>query len=177
MNFTQAEIDRFKDRHAIYDCLVRFARGLDRQENELLKSAFHDGATISHGMYSGEVSGFADFIGEYRISSGVVQATNRVNQALIEFTSDDSADVETYILSFLDTEMDGKFIARTVGGRYLDRFERRHGDWKVASRLYVMDWNSSSPSTVDVDGSYFGDLAIGRTDRKDQSFEYISLLL
>lgn len=60
--------------------------------------------------------------------------------------------------------------ARTVGGRYLDRLERRDGAWAIAERTYVLDWNSNVDSTVDRDGSYFGELARGRTDRSDDSY-------
>ena len=34
-----------------------------------------------------------------------------------------------------------------VGGRYLDRLERRGGEWRIAWRTYVMDWNRNVPST------------------------------
>ena len=150
MSVTQDEVNRFKDRHAIYDCLVRFARGLDRHETDLLNSAFHDDATIDHGIYAGAASQFADFMNTYDGSTGLVQATNRVNQALIEFTGPDTADVETYVLSFLDTQVDGELIARTIGARYLDRFERRDGAWKIAQPLCTSSTGTATfgpPST------------------------------
>jgi hypothetical protein len=28
----------------------------------------------------------------------------------------------------------------TAGGRYVDRFERRAGQWKIAERTVVVDW-------------------------------------
>ena len=28
----------------------------------------------------------------------------------------------------------------TAGGRYVDRFERRHGEWRIAERTVVVDW-------------------------------------
>ena len=29
----------------------------------------------------------------------------------------------------------------TFGGRYVDRFERRSGDWKIAHRIVVHEWD------------------------------------
>jgi hypothetical protein len=171
MSVSGAEIQRFKNQQAIYDCLLRCGRGIDRRDTELIESAFHNDATVDHGYFTGSASAFATFIGPFYDSHGVVQATHRVNQALIEFIDADEAHVESYSLVFIDAAGEGgSLTARTIGGRYLDRVERRDGAWAVAERTYVLDWNSNVDSTVDRDGSYFGELARGRTDRSDDSY-------
>lgn len=174
MSVSQAEVDQFKDRHAIYDCLIRHARGLDRRDPGLMMSAYHADATEDHGVFSGSAAGFVEFIFAFYDSIGAWQTTHRVNQSLVEFTAGDSAFVETYALDFLDTDTDVGRVARTVGGRYLDRFERRDGQWRIARRSYVMDWNRNEPSAVDMDGMYFGDLARGRRDSEDPSYRFLS---
>ncbi|MGI9624853.1 MAG: nuclear transport factor 2 family protein, partial [Acidimicrobiales bacterium] len=166
--------DLFKDRHAIYDCLIGHARGLDRRDPALIMSAYHPDATEDHGAFSGSASGFVAFIFEFYDSIGVWQTTHRVNQSLIEFDGPDTASVETYTLDFLDTDTESGKVARTIGGRYLDRFERRAGEWKIAHRSYVMDWNRNESSAVDMDGMYFGDLARGRRDTEDKSYSFLS---
>ena len=170
MRVSQEEIARFKDRQAIYDCLMRYCRGVDRLDVELLKSAYHEDATDDHGIFNGNAWEFAEFIGPFDASIGVRQQTHRVDHALIEFTGPDSAVVESYNLTFIDAEAEGGMAAAMVGGRYLDRFERRDGDWKIAHRLYVMDWNRNEQSTVDWHGSFFKDLARGRPDDQDASY-------
>lgn len=173
MTVTQAEIDRFKDRQAIYDCLLHFARGVDRSDSTLIKTACHEHATIDHGVFSGAASKFAEFVRPFNASTGVRQQTHRVDHALIEFRDTDSAIVESYNLTFLDAETTNGMIAATIGGRYLDRFERRDGAWKIAHRLYVLDWNRNEPSTVDWSGSFFLDLARGRIDEQDESYQHL----
>ncbi len=37
------------DRAEIYDCMQCYARGIDRQDRALLRSAHHDGAVDDHG--------------------------------------------------------------------------------------------------------------------------------
>ncbi|MGI9328101.1 MAG: nuclear transport factor 2 family protein [Pseudomonadales bacterium] len=177
MSVSQAEIDRFKDRQAIYDCLLRNARGVDRTDASLIKTAYHEHATTDHGIFSGNAWEFAEFIGPFNASIGVRQQTHRVDHALIEFSGLDSAAVESYNLTFLDTETPNGMMAATVGGRYLDRFERHGGAWKIAHRLYVMDWNRNEPSTVDWNGSFFLDLVRGRIDSQDESYKYLPKII
>lgn len=176
MSVDREEVDRLKDRQAIYDCLMRYCRGVDRLDVDLLKSAYHHDATDDHGIFSGNAWEFAEFLGPFDASIGVRQQTHRVDHSLIEFTGPDSAVVESYNLTFIDAETDAGMAAATVGGRYLDRFERRAGVWKIAHRLYVMDWNRNEPSTVDWHGSFFNELARGRIDDQDESYAYVSRL-
>ena len=172
MSIDRQEIERFKDRQTIYDCLMRYSRGVDRLDVELLKTAYHEDATDDHGIFNGNAWEFAEFIGPFDASIGVRQQTHRVDHALIEFTGPDSAAVESYNLTFIDAETEDGMAAAMVGGRYLDRFERRDGAWKIAHRLYVMDWNRNGSSTVDWEGSFFKDLARGRIDNQDASYAY-----
>jgi len=62
---------------------------------------------------------------------------------------------------------DGKTVG-AGGGRYLDRLERRDGQWKVALRRLLMDWTFEVPFT-----SWLGtdwDNVKGSRDRHDPSY-------
>src|SRR5690348_975727 len=41
------------DRQEIYDCLMRYCRGIDRGDLELARSAYHPDALDDHGIYCG----------------------------------------------------------------------------------------------------------------------------
>lgn len=41
-----------------------------------------------------------------------------------------------------------------AGGRYLDNLEKRGGEWRIAARVYVLDWNRSGPSSHSQDGLF-----------------------
>ena len=51
----------------------------------------------------------------------------------------DVAHAETYYL-FVAMNPDGTDIL--AGGRYIDRFERRDGEWKLAVRSNLIEWSS-----------------------------------
>ena len=59
----------------------------------------------------------------------------------------------------------------TVWGRYLDRYQRRDGEWKFLRRRLVFDHGSII--AVDEDGfaAMGGDAPNGRADRTDPSWE------
>ena len=49
--------------------------------------------------------------------------------------------------------------------RYVDRMERRDGEWRIAKRVMVLDWHRVEPvSGVNVS------MAGGRRDRSDPSY-------
>jgi hypothetical protein len=49
------------DRADIHDCMVRYARGMDRRDRDLLRSAYHDGAIDDHVGFVGLVDDFIDW--------------------------------------------------------------------------------------------------------------------
>lgn len=76
----------------------------------------------------------------------------------------DVAFAETYCISFSE-DMAG--TNATVYNRYIDRFERREGVWRIADRLVVLDLTRTDPP-----GPPFGevpgwDFTWGRRDRSD----------
>jgi hypothetical protein len=49
------QVQRLTDRAEIYDCMRRYARGIDRQDRALLRFAYHDGAVDDHVGFVGVV--------------------------------------------------------------------------------------------------------------------------
>lgn len=64
-----------------------------------------------------------------------------------------------------------------VGGRYLDKYEKRYGTWKFTTRCIVTDWaRVHGPSTVDLSHPITRDTPQGRPGSDDPSHEFFSLL-
>jgi SnoaL-like domain len=80
---------------AIHDCQMRYARGMDRGDRELLRSAYHDGAVDDHVGFIGEVDDFIDWAFAYHSTQ------TRHQHYILNHTADvagDSAHAETYYL-------------------------------------------------------------------------------
>ncbi|SHM65895.1 SDR family NAD(P)-dependent oxidoreductase [Cryptosporangium aurantiacum] len=55
----------------------------------------------------------------------------------------DTAHAETYYLFVGRNRDDSNWLA---GGRYLDRLERRNGEWRISLRTNVIEWSGTAPS-------------------------------
>jgi hypothetical protein len=53
------------------------------------------------------------------------------------------------------------------GGRYVDRLERRDGEWRIAARELVLDWTARADAAVYADVATYSQ---GRWDRDDLSY-------
>lgn len=128
------------DKDEIRDQLMRYSRGVDRFDAQLIDSVYWPDAWDEHGP-AGTLRG-ADCS---RVLIGRMRANYKVQQhclcnILIELKGD-TAYVESYFLNFLVIDRNGRDVTRSFGGRYIDRFERRNGEWRIAHRVMVHDWS------------------------------------
>jgi hypothetical protein len=131
------ELAELLDKQRIHEVLVRYCRGVDRVDRDLIASAFHDDAECEFGSLLLTGENIASAIGE--AAGGCDLTTHMIGNELIELHGD-SAHGETYYLStaILDGES-GKQL-RQRAGRYVDLLERRDGEWKLSKRVVVEDW-------------------------------------
>ena len=125
------------DKQAIREVTMRYFRGVDRLDAALIASAFHPDAIDEH---AGMVLHGAD-IGERLIE--LITATSsmtihHISTQLIELDGD-RAGGETYYFSLRTFEHDGEVTLGQSSGRYVDRFERRDGVWKIIHRQLLIE--------------------------------------
>jgi SnoaL-like protein len=131
------------DKQEIQDVLMRYCRGVDRGDAELIASSFHADAVSDLGSGPSSARDSAPRIVEGLNKSGAT-SMHFIGNVLIE-VDDDVAHSEAYFISYLAMTKDGKPYTRARAGRYVDRFERRDGEWKIALRVLVDDWNRLDP--------------------------------
>ncbi|MGJ7512566.1 nuclear transport factor 2 family protein [Variovorax sp. GT1P44] len=134
-----ASVVELMDREAIRECMFRYCRGIDRQDEASLRSAYWPDATDRHGPYEGGATGFIDWALEKLRTQGERSVHNVANLSIT--LRGTQAAVETYFTA-LQRDRDAQGIAREVflAGRYLDRFEKRGEEWRIAQRTVVYDW-------------------------------------
>lgn len=134
-------------RQRICEVLYRRARGSDRRDLELALSCYHDGATENHEGFDGSA---ADFIKDVSMLSPTSRAPvsclwHLLSNILIDVAGDE-ARVESYHIAVVVRDDPAGRTHVHIGGRYLDRFEFRHGRWAIAHRDVVFDWSRSDPA-------------------------------
>jgi hypothetical protein len=170
------QVRYLKDRKDIFDVMKRYTRGADRHDKELVASAFWPEATISFGT-SMSRDAYVDW--EEGVLSGYAAHQHHVTGQTIDIDGD-TAHVESYVVYFLVPRDRSTDIAGTAtlgraatsektrlgSGRYIERWERRDGAWKILVREYVEDL-ALLGDTVDL---CTAGRCLGSWDRTDLSY-------
>jgi len=164
MDLDMNEIRLLLDKEAIREASLRYTRGIDRHDDEIMEQAYHADATDDHGAYIGDPRGFIRHAKDGHSKNWDVHHHYIMNQTID--LNGDTAHVETYFLAALRRK-DGPIDL--VGGRYIDRFERRDGRWAVADRACLVEWNGElGKTTTTMDPDLF---LHGAWDRSDISYQ------
>jgi hypothetical protein len=136
-------LDELLAKEQIRHAMARYSRGVDRRDEQLLLSIYHDDAVDNHG-WGLQASG-ADFAALVRrdgkgFPDEWKQTSHFLGQHLIDVAGD-SAVSEVYFISYSLIEHDGQDWGQITGGRYLDEWERRDGaEFKIVNRQVIYDW-------------------------------------
>lgn len=123
----------------ITQVLYRYSRGVDRGDREMIRSVYHPDALDNHGAWTGLGVEFADRIVD-SLDGATLTAQHHITNALIELDGETAA-CESYFLAYHPSRDEaGAEVLAAAAGRYLDRFERRDDEWRIADRRVVLDW-------------------------------------
>lgn len=147
-------IQELWDREMIRDCLYRYCRGIDRADEALLRASYWPDGTDSHGSYKGSASGFIDWA--MKTLPSIERGIHQIHNILIEMHGDE-ARVEAYFTALQrQPGAGGDIVDVYLAGRYLDRFEKRGEEWRVADRTVVFDWIEERLAQPGTESERFG---------------------
>lgn len=160
----QKTIDDILAESAIKDVHIRYCRANDRRDEELMRSCFHPDAVIElHEPLTVDA-----FIAMGRVVlSQYTQTWHNTGNQLVE-VSGDAAWAEHYTSSThrIAAGEGGLECDFIVSGRYIDRMERRGGEWRIARRQMLVDFSRTDPvpaAEISLGGQ-------GARDRSDPSY-------
>jgi hypothetical protein len=134
------------DKQAMTAVLYRYARACDRADEAMMRDCFHPNATLRYGGFNGTAGEFCALA--LKIILGTVIEKHQVSNALIEL-SGDTAIAESHFMAYhrrVDQQA-GAAEDMFSGGRFIDRFERRHGEWRIAARTGLVDYERFDAAT------------------------------
>lgn len=123
---------------AISAVLARYCRGIDRLDLEAVRACYWPGATDSHGGFHGTRDEFVAWVGT--LLARFESTMHFLGNVLIEVNGN-AAVPEAYALAFHRSAEAKPSLNLIVGVRYVDRFEKRRGAWKIAKRVCVTEWS------------------------------------
>jgi 3-phenylpropionate/cinnamic acid dioxygenase small subunit len=148
LNALERQIQVLIDKDQIRDVLYRYARAVDRKDVELLKSCYHPDSTDAHWTFIGNGLEFAEEILQPHQMGNVPLFKHLITNILIEIEGERAFCESSYLFTQTLAVTATRRARYSNEGRYLDVFERRHGEWRILRRLLVPEsesWSFSVP--------------------------------
>jgi hypothetical protein len=164
------------DEHALQKLVHAYCRAVDRGDIAALRQLYHHDAVDAHGAFStGSVEGFF----EQLVASRPYIRAMAHNITTVNFAIEGNvAEGEIYNIAVHTLAGKGRDLDLIIGGRYLDKYAKREGTWKLAERTIVTDWaRVSDPSVMDMTHPITKDTLKGALDETDPSYQFFSLLV
>jgi len=151
------------DELAIRATVLRYCRGIDRMDRDVVRSCYHPDATDSHGSFEGGPEEFLTWV--WRLLGRYTMTMHYVANQLVEPFGDGRARCESYGVAVHRTAGGEARGNLTTGFRFIDDFEQRNGEWRILRRVATTEW-----SRVDREEDWWASppsFVTGRRDRAD----------
>ena len=162
----RATVRHLKDRQDILDCIQRESRARDRQDVAQINGCWWPEGVDEHGPV---ITAAPDYAARANMGHGMMfhMTSHNITNHLCEIQGD-TAHCESYVIGGLHWLKQEK--TSIAFGRYLDRLEKRNGEWRMLVRKCTIEM------TADADPSWVHSQAIqgflkARWDGKDPSYE------
>lgn len=162
------DVRYLKDRAEVLDVVATHARGCDRHDVALLSSTYHDDGVDVHGTTINAGPDYAVWANEVHAATSQ-NHLHHVTTHRCEIDGDE-AHAESYVMVTL-LSSDGS-TATVMCGRYVDRLERRDGQWRIAVRRATVELAYTAEARL-LQSKYFVAQGYehGTRDRSDLSYE------
>ena len=146
MDAIPEQLKALLERDEIRERIVRLARGEDRRDARLISASYWPDSTTDYGVFKGT---FADYLAWVVPGSPAIPVTQHIlGQSVIDLIGD-LALAETYVTAYHRIDTGAEERDTVIGGRYLDRFEKRGHEWRIAQRTMLYDWYQDIGASVD----------------------------
>jgi hypothetical protein len=161
----EVKVTSLSQREDICQVYLRYLRGLDRNDMELIRGAFWPDGQINYGVESWAGRDFFVELEQHNLD-GIASQTHYITNFTMDIVGD-VAHVESYMLALRRPRESQTTIV--FGGRYVDRLDRRNGEWRIAVREFIPHcWIEGKSVLHEVWPQSV--IEMGRFDRTDPSY-------
>jgi hypothetical protein len=137
-----ARTAQWLDKLEISELVMKLARGIDRCDEALIASVFWPDATDDHGIFKGTAKDFVPWV--IPVLRGMERTSHQICNQLVELQGERGFS-EAYFIATHRIRENGQPRDMVAAGRYLDRCEKRGGEWRIAHRQTVYDYTTNEP--------------------------------
>lgn len=166
----EKRVAELSDRQDVIDIYRRYTRGLNRHDMELLYGAFWPDATICYGFDSQSRDSWIGRWEESRYLKGLSCQAHHITNETVDIEND-VAHVESYLIALWRPPTDAE-PALILAGRYIDRLDRRNGEWRIAVREFIPHFWSQTTSIfcATFTGAVWPQGGLGSGDKSDPCY-------
>ena len=149
----ETEVIQLRDREAIREVIHRYCQAVDRCDLEMLKGCYHPDGYDDHGFFGCNALQFSDYV--VPCLESVDSTVHAITNTRIQLDGDRASCSSQWSVIHRLKQNEG-FTDFWHQGRYLDVFEKRDGEWKIAHRVIVGDMDRWI-ETLDIQSQALGD--------------------
>ncbi len=156
-------IEELLAREEITDVIKKLARGTDRLDEAAMAACYHPDGFDDHNSFRGSGTEFAAW---------VCQVLPHF-EATMHFIGPPSVRVDGDVAqcnTYCEAHHVGAGNDMILGLRYVDRFERRDGEWLIAKRVCAFDWTYTVAFDPAQRFAFDADFTVGQRDRSDITY-------
>lgn len=131
----RAEVADLRDRQRIHEVYVDYGRGIDRLDEQMYRRAFWPDARIGYGTSESITPDYHWNVHMMKWHKEGLKSWGHLMSNESVDINGDVAHVEIYVITMPMSKDEGTGIL--WGGRYIDRLDRRNGEWRIAAREFV----------------------------------------
>jgi hypothetical protein len=164
----ERKLQELTDRQEILACVIRNSRGNDRFDAELVTSSYHPDSW--HELGQKTIPG-PEYGHHANKSHGAFFEVNLHNVTMQTCEIDgDVAHAESYVIGLFSDK--GALTSRMLAGRYIDRLEKRDGQWRIALRRATVEVAMEGKAILPNGKTPLGSGYLkGSRDRSDPSYQ------
>ena len=172
MSETDPRIARLLDKQDCVELVHKLARAIDRCDSDLVREVFHPDATDDHGMFKGTAADFVPWVME--VLNGMRRTQHIIGNVLVEVDGNKAEGESYFIAHHVLPGGEGADSFMVAAGRYLDRFEKRNGEWKISHRHAVYDWSQTAAASDIWDRANAPGYVFGSRGTADASYSHFA---
>ncbi len=145
---------------------------------DLARACWWPDGTDDHApLYVGSIGGFWEWL--WPVHEAMELTRHVVTNTVFSLQGDGAMATESYWTATMRLPANGQMMDLQSGGRYIDRFELRGGEWRFAHRQSIREWGRADPAgpvsgspiaTIIRPNNPDAPLTIGKRSRDDYSY-------
>jgi len=160
------DLEKLSAKQEITEVLYAYCRGVDRLDEALVRNIYHEDAYDDHGYWKGRGVDFAPFVID-RLRRCNTGTTHSISNVMIEVEGDVATAESQVIVTLRRVGDTPQTVVDVMGARYVDRFSKRGGMWKIDERTVVLEWHKVETWNLDQAPIALEKFTCGRRDRMD----------